>query len=61
MARLVICTGESGSSSLRRVVLELLRAERAELERLANQDGVSPAVADRTVRDLQVVEADIGA
>jgi len=48
------------SPSFHRVVLELLRAERTELERLADQDGISPAVAERAVRDLRVAEADVG-
>lgn len=47
------------SSSFRRLVLELLRAERSELERLAEQNGMSPAVADRAVRDLRLEEAEV--
>jgi EmrB/QacA subfamily drug resistance transporter len=42
------------SPEFRRVVLELLQTERTEMERLAEGDGVTPAVADRAIRDLQV-------
>jgi EmrB/QacA subfamily drug resistance transporter len=46
------------SPALNRVMLELLQTERTELERLAAQNQVSPAVAERAVRDLLHAEAD---
>jgi EmrB/QacA subfamily drug resistance transporter len=48
------------SPEFRRVVLDLLQTERTELERLTEQDGVSPAVADRAIRDLHLAESDAG-
>lgn len=42
------------------MVLELLQREWIELERLAEQDEVSPGVADRSLRDLQVEVAQVG-
>jgi hypothetical protein len=55
---------ESRSSELspafRQMVLELLRTERAELERLDEQDGVSRSVAERVQRDLHMESADVG-
>ncbi len=42
------------SPEFRRVVLDLLQTERTELERLTEQDGVSPMVASRAIRDLHL-------
>jgi MFS family permease len=47
-----------GSPEFRQLALDLLQTERVELERLSTQDGVSPAVAERTIRDVRVREAD---
>jgi EmrB/QacA subfamily drug resistance transporter len=48
------------SPELRRVVLELLQTERTEMERLADQDQISPVVADRSLRDLELEVTQVG-
>jgi hypothetical protein len=47
-----------GSPEFRQLALELLQTERSDLERQSEHDGVSPAVAERAIRDLWVREAD---
>jgi hypothetical protein len=48
------------SPAFRQVVLKLRRTERAELERLGEQDGVSRSVAERLQRDLDLESVDVG-
>jgi hypothetical protein len=48
------------SPAFRQVVLKLRRTERAELERLGEQDGVSRSVPERVQRDLDLESVDVG-
>lgn len=47
---------DEGSPAFRQIVLDLLQTERAEMERLASENDISPAVADRAIHDMEVRE-----
>jgi hypothetical protein len=46
------------SPEFRQLVIDLMQTERAEMQRLIEQNDVSPIVADRSIRDLQLAESD---
>lgn len=54
----MIGTAEQDSPAFRTLVADLLQTERAEMERLAQRDEISAAVADRAIRDLRLADAD---
>jgi hypothetical protein len=49
---------QEDSPEFRQLVIELMQTERAEMERLAQQNDISPEVANRAMRHLQLTPAD---
>jgi EmrB/QacA subfamily drug resistance transporter len=55
----MIGTAEQDSPEFRTLVAELMQTERAEMERLAQENEVSPTVADRAIRELRLTDPDV--